>query len=94
MPASAAKSGRARNLGEYHMFRPSSIREVTLRVRVDWMMHVMKTNYAGAIGVTNSFLPHMRSRRAGTVVLIGSRSAYRNEFLVSHSPCCLREISD
>ncbi|KAI0746292.1 NAD-P-binding protein [Daedaleopsis nitida] len=47
----------------------------------EWMMHVMKTNYAGAVNVTNSFLPHMRSRRAGTIVLIGSRSAYRNEFL-------------
>ncbi|TFK83101.1 NAD-P-binding protein [Polyporus arcularius HHB13444] len=48
---------------------------------VDWLMHVMKTNYAGTVNVTNALLPHMRSQRAGTVVLLGSRSAYRNEFL-------------
>ncbi|KAI0056340.1 NAD(P)-binding protein, partial [Artomyces pyxidatus] len=46
------------------------------------MMHVMHTNYFGVLNVTNATLPHMRARRDGTVVIIGSRSAYRNEFVV------------
>jgi short-subunit dehydrogenase len=42
----------------------------------------MATNLFGAIDVTNAFLPHMRARGKGTIVIIGSRSAIRNEFLV------------
>lgn len=48
------------------------------------MMMVMKTNYGGTIAVTDAVLPYMRERRGGTVVIIGSRSGYRNEFLVSY----------
>ncbi|KAI0349880.1 NAD-P-binding protein [Trametes cingulata] len=59
--------------------------ELRLRVhtslRVDLMLRVMTTNYAGTISITNAVLPHMRSRRAGTVLLVGSRTGYRNEFL-------------
>ncbi|KAI0318909.1 NAD-P-binding protein [Amylostereum chailletii] len=43
------------------------------------MMRVMQTNYAGVINVTNALLPHMRARKSGTVIIVGSRSAYRNE---------------
>ncbi|KAH9986103.1 hypothetical protein BJV74DRAFT_546031 [Russula compacta] len=40
-------------------------------------MRDMNTNFVGAMNVTNAVLPHMRSRREGTVTFIGSRSAYR-----------------
>jgi short-subunit dehydrogenase len=42
-----------------------------------------EVNFFGVIKVTNAFLPHMRSRRDGTIVIIGSRSVYFNEFPVS-----------
>ncbi|CDO68982.1 hypothetical protein BN946_scf184777.g12 [Trametes cinnabarina] len=51
---------------------------------VDHMMEVMRTNYTGTLSVTHAVLPHMRKRCAGTVLLFGSRTAYRNEFL---GPC-------
>ncbi|OBZ70280.1 putative oxidoreductase YusZ [Grifola frondosa] len=38
-----------------------------------------QTNIFGVLNVTNAILPHMRERRAGTVVIIGSRSAWRAE---------------
>jgi len=42
-----------------------------------------EVNFFGVVKVTNAFLPHMRSRRDGTIVIIGSRSVYFNEFPVS-----------
>ncbi|KAI0056341.1 NAD(P)-binding protein [Artomyces pyxidatus] len=45
------------------------------------MLHVMHTNFFGVLNVTNATLPHMRARRDGTVVIIGSRGAYCNEFM-------------
>lgn len=42
-------------------------------------MHMMQTNFVGVINVTNAVLPHMRGRREGSVVFIGSRSAFRNQ---------------
>jgi len=41
------------------------------------IMQDMYTNFVGSINVTNAVLPSMRARRDGTVVFIGSRSAYR-----------------
>lgn len=35
-----------------------------------------QTNVMGVINVTNAVLPHMRARRSGTIVMIGSRSAW------------------
>ncbi|KZT70275.1 NAD(P)-binding protein [Daedalea quercina L-15889] len=35
-----------------------------------------QTNVMGVINVTNAILPHMRERRSGTIVMIGSRSAW------------------
>ncbi|KAF8268959.1 hypothetical protein EI94DRAFT_1726520 [Lactarius quietus] len=40
------------------------------------------TNFVGVMNVTNAVLPHMRSRREGSVVFIGSRSAFRNQIEV------------
>ena len=45
-------------------------------------MKVMTTNYGGTVNVTNAVLPYMRERRSGTVLIYGSRTGYRNEFLV------------
>jgi hypothetical protein len=49
-------------------------------------MHVMNTNFFGAVNVTNAILPHMRGRREGYVVFIGSRSAFRNQITVRGLP--------
>src|SRR5579863_1826132 len=40
-------------------------------------MNEVKSNFIGPVNVTNAILPHMRLRREGTIVLVGSRSAYR-----------------
>lgn len=39
-------------------------------------------NTFGLVDVTNAFLPYMRSRGSGTVVLMGSRSSWRTEISV------------
>lgn len=43
------------------------------------MQRQFKTNVYGLFDVTIAVLPYMRERRSGTVVLIGSRSAWRTE---------------
>jgi len=55
-------------------------------------MDMMQTNFVGVINVTNAILPHMRSRCDGSVVFIGSRSAFRNqiEVRVPSTPASLR----
>ncbi|KAI0666454.1 hypothetical protein C8Q78DRAFT_1059629 [Trametes maxima] len=45
------------------------------------MLDVMNVNYGGTLSVTHAVLPYMRERREGTILIIGSRSGYRNEFL-------------
>ena len=49
-------------------------------------MNVMNTNFFGAVNVTNAVLPHMRDRREGCVVFIGSRSVFRNQKMVRVLP--------
>jgi len=51
------------------------------------IMKDMKTNFIGPVNVTNALLPHMRLRRDGTIVFIGSRSAFRSRIagLASYS---------
>jgi len=57
-------------------------------------MRDMKTNFVGPMDVTNAILPHMRMRRDGTIVFIGSRSAYRSQMVVStFLPCIPRFLS-
>jgi NAD(P)-dependent dehydrogenase (short-subunit alcohol dehydrogenase family) len=51
----------------------------TEEIGAEGMMHMMQTNFVGVINVTNAVLPHMRNRREGSVVFIGSRSAFRNQ---------------
>jgi NAD(P)-dependent dehydrogenase (short-subunit alcohol dehydrogenase family) len=56
----------------------------------------MNTNFVGSINVTNAVLPSMRARRDGTVVFIGSRSAYRTTIPVSPPPpflCIIHPLS-
>ncbi|KAI0292594.1 NAD-P-binding protein [Multifurca ochricompacta] len=45
------------------------------------IMKDMKTNFVGPMNVTNAILPYMRSRRDGTIVFVGSRSAYRTQMI-------------
>ncbi|VDC00545.1 unnamed protein product [Peniophora sp. CBMAI 1063] len=40
---------------------------------------VMDTNFFGVVKCTNALLPHMRARKEGTVLIVGSRSAYKTE---------------
>lgn len=47
------------------------------------MLEHFNINFFGVINLTNAVLPHMRQRRSGTVAMIGSRSAFRNELIVS-----------
>jgi NAD(P)-dependent dehydrogenase (short-subunit alcohol dehydrogenase family) len=54
--------------------------------RAEGIMNVMNTNFFGAVNVTNAVLPHMRDRREGCVVFIGSRSAFRNQKIVRVLP--------
>ncbi|KAG1723193.1 uncharacterized protein EDB91DRAFT_182379 [Suillus paluster] len=46
---------------------------------VDLMIRQYRTNVFGVLDVTNAALPYMRERSSGTVVIIGSRSAWRPE---------------
>lgn len=43
----------------------------------DGMRIQFEMNLFGLVNVTNAFLPYMRDRREGTVVIIGSRSGWR-----------------
>ncbi|KAH9050252.1 NAD-P-binding protein [Lactarius hengduanensis] len=51
----------------------------TEEIGAEGMMHMMQTNFVGVLNVTNAVLPHMRSRREGSIVFMGSRSAFRNQ---------------
>ena len=54
-------------------------RQATYHIhRAEGMMPMILTNSVGVINVTNVVLPHMRSLCEGSVVFIGSRSAFRN----------------
>ncbi|KAF8510246.1 hypothetical protein JB92DRAFT_2941172 [Gautieria morchelliformis] len=46
-------------------------------------MDIYKTNIYGVVNVTNAFLPNMRDRRSGTVVIVGSRSGWYTHYPVS-----------
>ncbi|KAG1874810.1 hypothetical protein F4604DRAFT_721095 [Suillus subluteus] len=45
----------------------------------DRMIRQFRPNVFGVLDVTNAALPYMRERKSGTVVIIGSRSAWRPE---------------
>jgi len=44
------------------------------------------------MNVTNAILPHMRMRRDGMIVFIGSRSAYRSQMVVSTFLLCIPSL--
>ncbi|KAF8584216.1 short-chain oxidoreductase [Ramaria rubella] len=48
-------------------------------VGADGFMEQYKTNVFGVINVTHAFLPHMRHRGNGTIVVIGSRSGWKTQ---------------
>ncbi|KAG2369647.1 hypothetical protein BDR07DRAFT_1323020 [Suillus spraguei] len=43
------------------------------------MLRQFQTNFFGVVNVSNAVLPYMRKKRSGTVVVIGSRSAWKPE---------------
>jgi len=47
-------------------------------VGAEGLMIQYKVNVFGMLNVTNAFLPYMRSRKDGTIVLAGSRSGWRS----------------
>ncbi|KZV71058.1 NAD(P)-binding protein [Peniophora sp. CONT] len=48
-------------------------------IGVDTFRNVLNANLYGVVNCTNAILPHMRARKEGTIIIIGSRSAYRAE---------------
>lgn len=56
--------------------------------RSERMREQFETNFFGLVDVTTAVLPHMRARRAGTVVMIGSRSVWKNNIPVSAAAGC------
>jgi NAD(P)-dependent dehydrogenase (short-subunit alcohol dehydrogenase family) len=43
----------------------------------------MESNFLGTLNIISGILPHMRARRSGTVVIVGSRSSWTGEVVVS-----------
>ena len=54
------------------------------RCRSDQLRKQYDVNVFGLLDVTTAFLPYMRAQRAGTVVLMGSRTSWWPENPVSH----------
>jgi NADP-dependent 3-hydroxy acid dehydrogenase YdfG len=52
-------------------------------IRSSLLEKQFKTNVVGMLDVTNAALPHLQARKSGTIVMMGSRSAYRTEIPVS-----------
>lgn len=51
--------------------------------RCEAMRQHFNIHFFGVINLTNAVLPYMRARRAGTVIMVGSRTAFPDEFYVS-----------
>ena len=47
--------------------------------RSDVLRKQFDVNVFGLLDVTNAALPHMRARKSGTIVHLGSRSSWRGE---------------
>ncbi|KAG2095146.1 uncharacterized protein F5147DRAFT_747773 [Suillus discolor] len=64
---------------------------------VDILTRQFRPNVCGVLDVTNAALPYMRERKSGTVVIIGSRSAWKPEIKVSayaSSKAAVRAMSE
>jgi short-subunit dehydrogenase len=55
--------------------------------RSEQLRRQFDVNIFGTMDVTTAVLPHMRARRSGTVVIIGSRSSWRPEV-----PVCITSL--
>lgn len=60
---------------------------IVVYYREDLYMQQFKTNLFGCLNVTNAFVPHLRDRGEGTIVNVGSRSAWRTNLPVCSCPC-------
>jgi NADP-dependent 3-hydroxy acid dehydrogenase YdfG len=56
-------------------------------------MEQYRTNVFGVINVTHAFLPHMRERGNGTIIVVGSRSGWKTQSAVSTFLNQVRAIS-
>jgi len=64
---------------------------------VEGMLQQLPANLFGPINVTNAFLPHMRTRKSGTILFVGSRTAWHDRIPMAGyyaaSKASLRSIS-
>ncbi len=58
-----------------------------IRHRHNGFMKQFNANFFGVINVTNAFLPSLRRQKSGTIVIVGSRHAWKSQFPVRHRHC-------
>lgn len=50
--------------------------------RHEGFMKQFNANFFGVVNVNNAFLPYLRRAKSGTIVIVGSRHAWKSQFPV------------